>query len=267
MQTALERLRTFWQQATPLKRGLALGVPILVVAIAGTGIGLAVASGGDGSNAQAARGAERNCDGGVHGDGDDRTVAHRNAGERRCAGRSWCWRGARRRELHTRAAAGGTGPGAPSVPGCPWHPLDQRKRVRVQPDGRDNGVMGNPSGAWDVIWYDFSGFDPGAAGYPGEPGANAVFAGHVDYIHVGPAVFWSLRDLGPGAGITVNTPNGAINYAVQWSRGQAPMRTSRRTLRGPVRTRSHLLRASAAFRTAITATDLSCASRPRSSVH
>ena len=85
-----------------------------------------------------------------------------------------------------------------------------------------NGVMGNPVGAWDVIWYDFSPFDSGIAGYPGTPGANAVFAGHVDYIHVGPAVFWNLRDLQPGARVTVNTPNGAVNYTVQWSKWAGP---------------------------------------------
>jgi len=84
-----------------------------------------------------------------------------------------------------------------------------------------NGQMGNPSGPWDVIWYDFSGWG-GLGGYPGEPGANAVFAGHVDYIHVGPAVFWSLRDLQPGDRVTVNTPNGPITYAIEWSKWAEP---------------------------------------------
>jgi LPXTG-site transpeptidase (sortase) family protein len=85
----------------------------------------------------------------------------------------------------------------------------------------DNGQMGNPKGPWDVIWYDFSGWG-GLGGYPGEPGANAVFAGHVDYIHVGPAVFWSIRDLQPGDQVTVNTPNGPITYAIQWSQWAEP---------------------------------------------
>ena len=65
----------------------------------------------------------------------------------------------------------------------------------------ENGQMGNPSGAYDVVWYDFAGWD-GLGGSPGTPGANAVFAGHVDYIHVGPAVFWSIRDLQPNDIIT-----------------------------------------------------------------
>jgi LPXTG-site transpeptidase (sortase) family protein len=85
----------------------------------------------------------------------------------------------------------------------------------------ENGQMGNPSGAYDVIWYDFSGWD-GLGGAPGEPGANAVFAGHVDYIHIGPAVFWSIRDLAPGDRVTINTPSGPITYAIQWSQWAEP---------------------------------------------
>jgi hypothetical protein len=86
----------------------------------------------------------------------------------------------------------------------------------------ENGQMGNPSGAWDVIWYDFSQNWGGLAGAPGEPGANAVFAGHVDYIRVGPAVFWSIRDLQPGDQITVTTAGGTFTYAVQWSQWAEP---------------------------------------------
>lgn len=85
-----------------------------------------------------------------------------------------------------------------------------------------NGRMGDPIGAWMVLWYDFSTFAPGYGGYPGEPGANAVFAGHVDYINVGPAVFWSIRSLQPGDQVTVNTPNGPITYAIQWSAWAGP---------------------------------------------
>ena len=37
-----------------------------------------------------------------------------------------------------------------------------------------------------------------------------------------PAVFWSIRDLQPGDTITVNTPQGSFNYAVQWGQWTAP---------------------------------------------
>jgi LPXTG-site transpeptidase (sortase) family protein len=87
----------------------------------------------------------------------------------------------------------------------------------------DDGQMGDPSGPFQVIWYDFGANGwTGLGGVPGEPGANAVMAGHVDYIHVGRAVFYSIRDLQPNDIITVNTDNGPINYAVQWSQWAEP---------------------------------------------
>jgi LPXTG-site transpeptidase (sortase) family protein len=82
--------------------------------------------------------------------------------------------------------------------------------------------MGNPAGAWDVIWYDFSQNFPGLGGYPGTGYSNAVFAGHVDYIRVGPAVFWSVRNLVPGDLIHVQSANGTITYSVQWSQWAGP---------------------------------------------
>lgn len=86
-----------------------------------------------------------------------------------------------------------------------------------------DGQMGDPSGPYQVIWYDFAADGwTGLGGVPGQPGANAVFAGHVDYIHVGPAVFWSIRDLQPGDIVTVNTDTGPVNYAIQWSQWAEP---------------------------------------------
>ncbi|MCL6646519.1 MAG: class F sortase [Dehalococcoidia bacterium] len=84
-----------------------------------------------------------------------------------------------------------------------------------------NGVMGNPNGPWDVTWYDFSNF-PGLGGYPGG-GGNAVFAGHVDYVNVGPAVFYRVASLKPGDVIEVRREDGqAIRYAVESVRGVSP---------------------------------------------
>jgi len=85
-----------------------------------------------------------------------------------------------------------------------------------------NGQMGNPSGAWDVIWYDFSQNFGGLGGYPGTGYSNAVFAGHVDYIRVGPAVFYSVRNLVAGDLIHVTSANGVITYSVQWSAWTGP---------------------------------------------
>jgi hypothetical protein len=85
-----------------------------------------------------------------------------------------------------------------------------------------NGQMGDPSGAWSVIWYDFSPSYVGVGGRPGEPNANVVMAGHVDYINVGPAVFYSISNLAPGDVITVHTSTGSYNYQVQWSQWASP---------------------------------------------
>lgn len=117
----------------------------------------------------------------------------------------------------SRASAGLSGPGAITATG--WSISIPSLGVRATVYGRSigsNGVMGNPAGAWDVIWYDFSRF-PGLGGTPGQLGANAVFAGHLNYVGVGPAVFAGISRLRPGDTVTVYTREGAITYAVQWS--------------------------------------------------
>lgn len=60
-----------------------------------------------------------------------------------------------------------------------------------------HGVMEDPTSWNDVVWYNFSG-RPGFGS-----GNNAVFAGHVDYIRHGPAVFWDLNKLRPGDPVDV----------------------------------------------------------------
>ncbi len=72
----------------------------------------------------------------------------------------------------------------------------------------EQGVMQAPDNATDVAWYNFS-------AHPGS-GSNAVFAAHVDYIRVGPAVFWNLKDLEPGDLIRVQLADGTqYTYAVE----------------------------------------------------
>ncbi|HEY4866103.1 MAG TPA: class F sortase [Candidatus Dormibacteraeota bacterium] len=55
--------------------------------------------------------------------------------------------------------------------------------------------MEAPDRAFDVAWYPFTA-KPGSGG-------NAVFAGHKDFVGVGPAVFWRLAELSPGDAIEV----------------------------------------------------------------
>jgi LPXTG-site transpeptidase (sortase) family protein len=65
-----------------------------------------------------------------------------------------------------------------------------------------NGVMQDPNSWNDVAWYNFTG-RPGFGS-----GNNAVFAGHVDYIRHGPAVFWDLNKLKPGDAVNVTLQDG-----------------------------------------------------------
>ena len=86
----------------------------------------------------------------------------------------------------------------------------------------DAGVMQAPDNAYDTAWYDFS-------AHPGF-GGNAVFAGHVDYIRVGPAVFWNIKDLEPGDLIKVRLEDGteykyAVNFKQQFDAATAPVDT------------------------------------------
>jgi LPXTG-site transpeptidase (sortase) family protein len=86
----------------------------------------------------------------------------------------------------------------------------------------EQGVMQSPDNAYDTAWYNFS-------ARPGAPG-NAVFAGHVDYIRVGKAVFWNLKDLVAGDLILVRLADGVTyRYAVdslwQYDSATAPVDT------------------------------------------
>ena len=80
-----------------------------------------------------------------------------------------------------------------------------------------SGVMPNPNSWDDVAYYDFSQF-PGLGGLPGK-GGNIVIAGHVDYIHHGPAVFWRLHELKPGDIVTIRMKDGSeLNYKIEFNK-------------------------------------------------
>jgi len=88
--------------------------------------------------------------------------------------------------------------------------------VNVRVIGAD-GQMGIPNGKDDVIWYDFASLT-GMGGFPGTPGSNALFSGHVDYHPNFEAVFWDLHLLNPGDEIDVQLMDGSmVRYAVDWS--------------------------------------------------
>ncbi len=220
----VEAIKTFWRNASHAKRGLIVGVPIIVLALAGAGIGLAVFSAGSSSAKEAVIApTEAATDTPAPTATPLATETPASAGAQ--ASDAPPPAGSATGSDVRRAAAPNpslSGPGAIEGTGMSLSipSIGVSASVYSRTIG-ENGQMGNPSGAWDVIWYDFSAWG-GMGGYPGEPGANAVFAGHVDYIHVGPAVFWSIRDLSPGDQVTVNTPNGPVVYAIQWSQWSDP---------------------------------------------
>ncbi len=83
-----------------------------------------------------------------------------------------------------------------------------------------SGVMQSPDNAYDTAWYDFSA-KPGFGG-------NAVFSGHVDYVRVGKAVFWNLKDLEQGDVIEVQLQDGAtyryaVSSKIQYDAATAPV--------------------------------------------
>jgi hypothetical protein len=97
--------------------------------------------------------------------------------------------------------------------------VDAPINVRIM--GAD-GQMGIPNGKDDVIWYDFQNF-PGMGGFPGTPGSNVMFSGHVDYHPNFEAVFWNLHLLGPGDEIDVVLLDGStLRYAVDWGTWISP---------------------------------------------
>jgi LPXTG-site transpeptidase (sortase) family protein len=112
-------------------------------------------------------------------------------------------------------------PGPPPTPSSEFPPGSDSPITRIIIDKakidapivekgvNEDGVMQAPDNASDVAWYDFS-------AHPGF-GGNVVFAAHVDYIHVGPAVFWNLKDLESGDLIRVQLADGTeYNYSVDF---------------------------------------------------
>jgi LPXTG-site transpeptidase (sortase) family protein len=220
IRTRFDSFLKMWREAPPLRRGLIVAVPVVILALAGTGIGFAAFHGGGNSNAQAHAAPTSSATAAPEATptlAPLPTETPSSAGVQANPGG-----GAPPANYQRVQPRGGSGPGAARSTGISLSipSVNVNASVYSRTVGT-NGVMGNPSGAWDVIWYDFSALGA-IGGYPGDPGANAVFAGHVDYIHVGPAVFWNLRSVQPGTMVYVNTPNGQITYRIQWSQWAAP---------------------------------------------
>jgi len=232
--TAMESARSFWRDASPLKRALAAIVPVALVVLLAGSIAFVAMSGDDGDQSEAsAAPASTSAPTATSTPAPSVEQVLRyfaailpTATPERAASQGAIARnptsGAPPAQQYVPKPAG-TGPGpitgsdmSISIPAIGVNASVYARSVGT------NGQMGNPAGAWDVIWYDFSQNWPGLGGYPGTGFSNAVYAGHVDYIRVGPAVFWSVRNLAPGDLIHVTSANGTITYSVQWSQWAGP---------------------------------------------
>ena len=102
-------------------------------------------------------------------------------------------------------------PGPPPTPAPSSSPISRiiipaaRVNAPIEVKGLDRyHAMQDPSTPKIVAWYDFSSL-------PGH-GGNVVMAGHVDYVHYGPAVFWYLTELKPGDVIELKQADGSLYY-------------------------------------------------------
>jgi LPXTG-site transpeptidase (sortase) family protein len=231
------RLEAFWGRATPLQRALVAGVPAVVIALGAVGVMYASFSGGDEdkqviaptatkapptatkapptSTAVPPTATPEPVSAGLQDDGTtyDSTSDY-SSGDTGGGG------GGGGAAIRSDAVQTGPGP----ITGTDMTLSIPKIGVNAAVSGRTvgtSGQMGDPSGAYMVVWYDFNSHI-GLGGRPGDPGANIVMAGHVDYIGVGPAVFWGIRDLVPGDVVTIYSATGTYNYAVQWAHWVEP---------------------------------------------
>jgi len=94
----------------------------------------------------------------------------------------------------------------------------------VEPYGINSrtGQMDVPRNVRDVAWYEHG---PS----PGQPG-SAVLAAHVDLSSQGPGVFYRLRDVDPGARITVEYDDGTtatfvVEARIKYDKDELPLET------------------------------------------
>lgn len=228
-----ESLTALWRNASPLKRVLLAGVPAVVIALGAAGVIYAGFSGGGSAKAKQEVLAATQSPStptkvpatatfAPQPKATPETVPEVSSNSSYTGGSDGG--GGGDYETYEAPSEPLSGPGP--IQGTSWSlsipVIGVNANVYSRTIGGD-GQMGNPAGAYDVVWYDFAADGwTGLGGVPGEPGANVVMAGHVDYIGVGAAVFYSIRDLQPGDIVTVNTDTGPINYAIQWNQWAEP---------------------------------------------
>jgi LPXTG-site transpeptidase (sortase) family protein len=204
-----DSLKSMWRDASPRKRALIAGAPVLLVAVLAIVVAAVASGGGDGDDEQATvktptpsatavatstavhAGQKTPIAVSPGSELTDFDLAQRGAGEP-----------ARGEFLGDRLI-------------IPKINVDAPFSLKVVPN--PGGQMPNPNGPEDVAYYDFGAW-PGLGGLP-LAGGNVVLAGHVDYINYGPAVFWDLDKLEVGDRVQIRMKDGTlVEYAIEFNK-------------------------------------------------
>src|SRR5207248_7710797 len=167
----------------PVKRGVMVAVPVLVLALAGTGVGVGVAATHGGGKSPAEARADVTDDA-TSTEEPTLTAVPLATETPASAGLQASSEPPPNGTTSGRTYRnnGGTGPGPAEATGMelsiPSIGVDASVYSRSV---GTNGQMGNPIGAWDATWPDFSEC-PAWGGYPAQPGAMAWSAGPGSYI-------------------------------------------------------------------------------------
>jgi LPXTG-site transpeptidase (sortase) family protein len=208
-----ERIQQIWRDASPQRRALLAGGPIVVIAAIAVIVAVVVASGG--------------------GDGDGETVTGSTPTPRASATPAGTATGVSGGAKTPIAVSPGEVLTAFDLAqrgnGTPARGEFQGDRLIIEKIGVDapftvkvvppppTGQMANPNGPEDVAYYDFSAWE-GLGGLP-NAGGNVVMAGHVDYIDYGQAVFWDLDKLVVGDRVQIRMKDGTVvEYAVEFNK-------------------------------------------------
>jgi hypothetical protein len=172
--TAMESVRSFWRDASPLKRGLIALAPVALIVSLAVAIALVSMSGDEGEDTQASAAPTNTAAPtatSTPGLTEEQVLRYfaailPTATPERAASQGAVARnptsGAPPAPQYVPPRQTGTGPGAItgtdmsiSIPAIGVNASVYARSVGT------NGQMGNPAGAWDVIWYDFSQNWPG----------------------------------------------------------------------------------------------------------
>ena len=171
-----EKLPTLWRESSSAKRGLLVVAPALLIVVVAGGVALATSGGGGNAQQVLAPTATHVPDSPTPGITDTATPAatptpanaglqSTGAGASRPSANASAPRAAVNPNLSGPGAARGTAYTL-SIPS-----ISVNATVNSETVGQ-NGQMGNPVGAYDVILYDFSGW-PGLGGMPGAAGRES----------------------------------------------------------------------------------------------